>query len=157
MSEQNFEKVLNEKGIFAFVPNGNSMWPTLKHGKHSVIIVKKTCRLSPLDVAFYKKENGEGYIMHRVIEVTDTGYICLGDSTLYKETVIEDRVIGVMQGYYKKDKFIKSTNPKYLNKVKRWFKHKNLRKFRLKIFYFKLRVKSKLKRTFCKNKGSKND
>ena len=53
MKEQSncdYEKELVKNGVIAFVPSGNSMWPTLKHRKQSVIVKLKTEKLKKLKV-----------------------------------------------------------------------------------------------------------
>jgi hypothetical protein len=41
-----------------------------------------------------------------------------------------------------------SDSNKYIKKVKSWYKHKFIRKIRLKLFFFTIRVKNKLKSIF---------
>ena len=85
----NYQAVLEKNGTLAFVPHGNSMWPFFKSGKQSVIIVKKTQRLKPLDVAFYVRADGS-VVMHRVVDVLSDGYLIRGDSHNNGEKVLED-------------------------------------------------------------------
>ena len=144
---------LNIEGVISFVPSGNSMWPTLKSKGQSVIAVKKQGRLNEFDVALFTY-NGS-LVLHRVIEVTDTGYITCGDGMLSCERVEEQSVIGVLKGFYIKDKFIEVTDQKYIDKTKKWYSNPKKRQKRINRFHFSMRVKGKLKRIFCK-KGDKN-
>lgn len=145
---------LNKYGVIAFVPGGNSMWPLLKNRGQSVIVEKKNGRLKKYDVALYLRKNGI-YVLHRVLEQTDFGYIMCGDSQFTLEKVCEDQVIGVMKGFYDKNKYIQCNDEKYIKRVGRWYSHKFVRKVRLKLFFFRQRVKGKLKRIFSK-KVNKN-
>ncbi len=148
----NYRTELVKNKIIAFVPGGNSMWPTLKNRGQSVIVELKTARLSRYDVALYQRDNGV-FVLHRVLEVIDGGYIICGDSQFTLEKVKEDNVFGVMRGFYHGKKYVEVTDPKYIKKIEKWYKRKTLRKLRLKFFYFRIAVKSKLKRLFSKKEG----
>ena len=155
----NYKTEIEKNGVIAFVPRGNSMWPILKNRGQSVIIRKKTAeeKLAPLTVAFYERKSG-AFVLHRVMSTRENGYVMCGDSQFTHEFVEESQVFGVMEGFYHGKKYIKVTNPKYIKKVKNWYKRKNWRKFCLKCFYFKNRVISKLKRIIkkCIKKGEGN-
>ena len=155
-NKPNYKTELEKNSILAFVPGGNSMWPTLKNRGQSVIVQKKTDRLKPLDVALYTR--GEIFVLHRVLEVIDGGYIICGDSQFSLERVKEEQVFGVMTGFYRGKKYIDCTDEKYIREVKRWYTRKTWRKIRLKCFFFMQRVKDKLSRIFNKlfKKGNKN-
>ena len=149
-----YKNEIIKNGVIAFVPGGNSMWPMLKNKGQSVIVQRKEARLKKYDVAFYYRTNG-AFVLHRVIEAIDGGYVICGDSQFTLEKVDEERVFGVMTGFYRGEKYIEATDEKYIRKVERWYKHKTWRKFRLKIFFFNQRVKGKLKRIF--KRGKNND
>ena len=143
-----YKNLLEEKGEISFVPSGNSMWPTLKDRKQTVVVQKKTERLNAFDVALF--ENDGVIVLHRVMEVISNGYVTCGDSQLKNETVLERDVFGVLKGFYKGKKFVSVTDPKHVKKVQSWYKRKGLRKFRIKLFYLGLRIKTKLKKIFKK-------
>ena len=147
--KNDYKTELNKNGVIAFVPGGNSMWPILKNRGQSVIVKVKTERLKVYDVAFYQRANGS-FVLHRVMELIDGGYVMLGDSQFEKEKVKEEQVFGVMQGFYHGKKYIETTDAKYLKKVAKWHGNIRKRKIVLKWFYFWLRVKNKLKRIFSK-------
>ena len=159
MSEEkiksDYKTELEKNGIIAFVPTGNSMWPTLKSRKQSVIVVKKTQRLKPFDVALYQRENG-CYVLHRVIEVTDFGYIICGDSQFYLEKVDENAVIGVMTSFYRGKKSVETTDPEYIREVEKWYGNEKRRKRKVNRFYFRQRLKYKIKYIVKRLIGKKN-
>lgn len=159
----NYVEELNKNGVIAFVPKGNSMWPTLKNKKQSVIVKKKTKRLRPMDVALYKRESGAN-VLHRVIKTTKLGYIMCGDSQFVLEKVKEENVYGVMTGFYRGKRYIDVNDADYIEKVKKWYKSEKLRKFYVKTFYFFENLKSLPKRALRKlfgkrrtEKGDNND
>ncbi len=137
-----YKSELEKNNVIAFVPRGNSMWPTLKNNGQSVIVEKKKERLNPLDVAFYQRADG-AFVLHRVMEVKEDGYVICGDSQYTLEKVQEEQVFGKMLGFYRKDNYVEVTDPNYILKVKKWYKRKLLRKIRLKFFYLRLRLKRK--------------
>lgn len=141
------QNIKNNKSAMAFVPRGDSMWPFLKDKQQTVIIEKNTERLKVYDVALYVRENGER-ILHRVIEVLKDGYVVCGDSQNTPETVKEEQIIGVMAGYYSGKKYVDVKNVCYRKKVKKFYSNCRQRNIRLKFFFFKKRVKNKLKRLF---------
>lgn len=145
--KSDYKTEIEKNGVIAFVPGGNSMWPMLKNRAQSVVVKRKVEPLKPLDVAFYQRDNG-AFVLHRVMQVIDGGYVMCGDSQFNTEKVREENVFGVMEGFYQGKKYIEVTNPKYIKRVKRWYGQKFRRKVRLKIFYFSNRVKNKLSRIF---------
>ena len=157
IEERSFDYVeeLGKNGVIAFVPSGNSMWPTLKNRGQSVIVVKKTQKLRPMDVALYRRENGAN-VLHRVMSVTDYGYIMCGDSQFVRERVKEEQLFGVMQGFYHGKRYIEATDPEYVEKVKKLYAHESLRKLRVKTFFFFIGLKSLPKRAWRKLFGKKN-
>jgi len=135
-----YKTELEKNNVIAFVPGGNSMWPILKNRGQSVIVERKTQRLKPLDVAFYTRANG-AFVLHRVMEVKEDGYVMCGDSQLRHEPVLEENVFGVMTAFYDKDKLVSVTDERYVKRVKKWYGKKIRRKIRLKFFYLKNRIK----------------
>lgn len=153
-SKTDYIEELNKNGVIAFVPKGNSMWPTLKNKKQSVIVQKKTEKLRAMDVALYRRENGSN-VLHRVIKPTEYGYIMCGDSQFVFEKVNEENVYGVMTGFYKGKRYVDVKNAAYIAKVKRWFKNEKLRRFCVKTFYMFENAKSLPKRVWHKLFGKK--
>ncbi len=147
-----YKTELEKNKVIAFVPGGNSMWPTLKHHGQSVVVELKQGRLNRYDVGLYIRGNGT-FVLHRVMQVKEGGYVFCGDSQFNHEWVNEQNVFGKMIGFYRKDKYIEISDPKYIKEVENWFSRKLRRKLKLKLFYFNIRVKSKLKRIFCKKEG----
>ena len=134
---------LAKNGVIAFVPKGNSMWPTLKDEKQSVIVKRKTEKLRPMDVALYKRDNGAN-VLHRVMKTTDSGYIMCGDSQFVFEKVEEDNVYGVMVGFYRGKRYIDVNDAEYIEKVQKWYRHKALRRFNVKTFFFFKKIRCML-------------
>ena len=135
------EQVLLETGKYVGPTVGVSMLPMLKNRRDSIVVVKKTARLKPLDVALYKR--GNDYVLHRVLQPIDGGYIIRGDNCYADENVPEDLVIGVLSEFYRKDKHYFCTDESYLRYAK--FRVKNYPIRRL-FFRVKQKVRAIVKR-----------
>jgi len=101
--------------------------PMLKNRRDTIVVVPKTERLKPLDVALYKR--GEAYVLHRVLKVVDGGYIIRGDNCYADEDVPEETVIGVLSEFFRKGKHYTCTDKKYLKYVRKHLKHYKCRRF----------------------------
>ena len=88
--------------MIAYTTKGRSMEPLFHQGRDIVIISPPNGRLKPMDVALYRR--GKAYVLHRVIEVTEDGYLIRGDNTYALERVPEEAVIGVLTGFKRKGK-----------------------------------------------------
>lgn len=117
------EEVLHEKGVYVGPTVGVSMLPMLKNRRDTIVVKAKTERLKPLDVALYRR--GEAYVLHRVLSLTENGYIIRGDNCYTDENVPESTVIGVLTEFFRKNKHYFCDDEKYLKYVKRrlkWYK-----------------------------------
>ncbi len=124
------EQVLQEKGTYIGPTVGRSMLPMLKNRRDTIVVQAKTERLKPKDVALYKI--GDKYILHRVLSVTDTGYIIRGDNCYVDEVVPEEKVLGVLTEFFRKNKHYYCTDEKYLRYVDKRLKRYKSRRFFVK-------------------------
>lgn len=122
---------MREKGVYVGPTAGVSMLPMLKNRRDTIVVRAKTERLQPLDVALYKR--GEEYVLHRVLSVTETGYIIRGDNCYTDENVPESAVIGVLTEFYRKNKHVLCTDEKYLKYVKKRLKTYKIRRFFIRV------------------------
>ena len=125
--KQTIEDVLFKNGVYVGPTVGISMLPMLKNRRDTIIVRPKTERLQPFDVALYRR--GSDYVLHRVLSLTDNGYIIRGDNCYSDENVAESDVIGVLTEFYRKDKHILCTDEKYLKYVKKRLKTYKIRRF----------------------------
>ena len=125
--KRTIEEVLLETGKYIGPTVGVSMLPMLKNRRDTIVVKAKTERLQPLDVALYKR--GDAYILHRVLSVTESGYIIRGDNCYYDEIVPEEAVIGVLTEFFRKKKHYFCTDKKYLRYVKKRLKNYKVRRF----------------------------
>ena len=142
---QKIEEVLTTRGQYIGPTAGVSMLPMLKNRRDTIVVTKKTERLKPLDVALYKR--GDAYILHRVLRVTEDGYIIRGDNCYFNENVPEDAVIGVLTEFFRKDKhIICADNKKYHRYVKHRLKTYKIRRF---FVIIKTKLRSAAKKVLC--------
>ena len=99
MTHRTIEQELTVNGHSFFQTVGDSMEPLLHNRKSTVVIAAKQGRLKRYDVALYHRPTGE-YVLHRVLKVLDGAYLICGDNRIWKETVPEEWIIGVMTDFY---------------------------------------------------------
>jgi hypothetical protein len=124
---KSIEQVLQETGVYIGPTVGTSMLPMLKNRRDTIVVKAKSERLKPLDVALYIR--GGKYILHRVLSVTDTGYIIRGDNCYCDEIVPEETVIGVLTEFFRKKKHYLCSDKKYLKYAKKRVQRYKLRRF----------------------------
>ena len=150
LEKTSIENVLIENGKYIGPTVGVSMLPMLKNRRDTIVVLPKTERLKPLDVALYKR--GEAYILHRVLEVKENGYIIRGDNCYSDENVPESAVIGVLSEFFRKGKHYYCTDEKYLKYVRKHLKGYKCRRKRV-LFVAKCKgAVKKVLRLFKKNK-----
>ena len=97
---------IREFGAYVSAPVGISMRPMLRAGIDTVVIVAPQGRLKKYDVALFCYMGR--HVMHRVIKVTDDGYVFRGDNCTATEKASDSDVIGVMKEFYRGERKIKS-------------------------------------------------
>lgn len=118
---------------------GVSMLPLLRQGKDRVELGPLPQRLKRLDLPVYQTPGGK-YLMHRVVKVTPTHYICLGDNTLEYETILPEQMIGVVTAIERNGRRMEVTNPWYRLYCQIWSHTRPAR-----ILYKRFREKTKRK------------
>lgn len=125
MNNESLEDIIKRTGCLCTEIKGTSMNPLLRQGVNKVYVEAPKGRLKKMDVALYKRSGGD-YILHRVINVCDDGYVMCGDNHYVLEYgVTDDNILGVMRGYYSGEKYVdveKSFKYKfYVNTYARFF------------------------------------
>ena len=130
------EEVLALEGKYVGPTVGVSMLPMLKNRRDTIVVKPKTERLKRLDVALYRR--GNDYVLHRVLEPIDGGYIIRGDSCYSLEKIPEDDVFGVLTEFFRKDKHYFCTDKKYLRYAER-----RIKTYKIRAFFVRLKAKVK--------------
>ncbi len=141
----NAKEILDKSGCYCTKIVGFSMNPFIWQSRDTVFIVKKTERLKKYDVALYISYKGD-YVLHRVKKVRENSYDIVGDNNVKVDKFVpENNVIGVLEGYYKRDKYIKCSSRLFK------FKSRIYCFFPIKVvFVFFNKLCRKLNRTFSK-------
>ena len=109
MINGNIEEMLKTEGVYITTTVGFSMYPLLKNRRDNVIIRPTEGKLNKYDVPLYKR--GDKYILHRIIKVTDNGYVIRGDNCDNVELDITDeKIIGVLDAFWRKEKYCTVNN-----------------------------------------------
>ena len=115
------EDVLATQGIYVGTTVGTSMRPMLRNRRDTIIVEPLGARrLRRFEVPLYRR--GSAYVLHRCVGVHDGSYTMLGDNCLNKERNIQDeRVIGVLTGFYRGEKRVNMNGVAYRAYVRAWY------------------------------------
>ena len=103
---ENIEQVLQKEGELMTCVSGISMYPMVRTRRDMVIIKKVDRKLQKNDVPVYRLKSGK-LVMHRILEVTDNGYIIRGDNLMNKEyNITDENIIGMLKAFYRNGKLI---------------------------------------------------
>lgn len=86
---------------------GVSMMPMLRQGKDSVELAPLPEKLKKYDLPVYQYPSGK-VVMHRVVDVKEDHYICLGDNEIRLETIYPDQMIAVVSAFKRGDRRIEA-------------------------------------------------
>lgn len=136
------ERLAAGQTIRYFPFRGLSMLPMLRQGKDVVELSPLPPKLKKYDLPVYQYPSGK-YVMHRVVEVKEDHYICLGDNTYEYETITPDQMIGLVSAFKRGEKRIEVDDPAYWLYCRVWCASFPARKA---LRRFKQRVKSFLRR-----------
>ena len=103
---------LQNGGVANLTVTGFSMMPMLRNLRDSVLLIPISKPLKPGDVALYRRDTGR-YILHRVIKVTENGYLFCGDNQTELEPVRQDQLIACVSGFAVKGKAHSLTEGRY--------------------------------------------
>lgn len=136
MNNTDIGDYLKEKGEVLIAPLGGSMRPLLRGDRCQVLLQYPEKPLKKYDVVLYRAGAGDRknleieaqaipggkLILHRIIKVLPTEYIICGDNTYRMERGITDReILGVMKGFYRKNRYISCENLLYQCYVRLWW------------------------------------
>ncbi len=112
-SLQTIEQILKSEGKYVSTTVGTSMLPLFKNRRDMVVIRPVTKPLKKYDVPLYRR--GDKVILHRIVAVSDNGYIICGDNCENKEyDITDENIIGVMTEFYRKDKHYTVSHKGYI-------------------------------------------
>ncbi len=125
--------VLDSGGEFRLYPRGTSMLPLLREGKDSVCLIKAEGILKKNDIAFYLRDDGH-YVLHRIVDVSENGYVLCGDNqTALEKYIKKEQIIGVAGRIFRGEKEVSLRGLKYRLYTFLW------KSFFMRKVFFKLR------------------
>lgn len=133
-----YEQAIEKYGFYIATPIGTSMLPLLRERIDTVKLVAPN-NLKKRDVVLYMR-NDKTLVLHRIIRVKDDLFTMCGDNQFMLEKGIKrSQIIAVMEGFYRGEEYIPSTNKTYQKYVK-----KTIRKRPIK--YIKYLIKKIIKK-----------
>lgn len=138
------EDALAQQGMYVGTTVGVSMRPMLRNRRDTIIVEPlRGRRLRRFEVPLYRR--GDAYVLHRCVEVHPASYTMLGDNCLNKESNIPDeRVVGVLTGFYRGDKQVNMDGAAYRAYVRTWYALYPLRRVAMQVRALAGRAKRKL-------------
>lgn len=115
--------------------SGRSMLPMLRQGKDTVEIKNAPERLKKYDLPMYIGPKGK-YVMHRIVNVKDDYYVCLGDNTYTYEVVQRNQIVAIVCAFYRGNKRISTENLNYQLYIRIWCAAYPIRKFLRKAMHW---------------------
>ena len=99
------EQELRNNGFVLMHTVGISMRPMLHERREQNLIRPPQGLPRANDVVLYRRQNGQ-YVLHRIIRSRGGVLYIRGDNCYLCEKVPADRIIGVLRGFYRKDRYI---------------------------------------------------
>lgn len=97
---------IKDGGEFRIYPRGTSMLPMLRQEVDSVLLREPPGQCKKYDIILYRRSQGQ-YVLHRIVKVTQDGYVLCGDHQTSMETGISrEQIIAIVDGFYRKEKRI---------------------------------------------------
>lgn len=107
----NVEEVLKTEKEAITKTSGGSMRPLFRQHRDLVVIERVERPLKKNDVPLYRKKGHDKLVLHRIIKITDQGYVIRGDNLLDKETDVKDEdIVGVLKAFWRKGKYVECDN-----------------------------------------------
>ena len=115
-----FEEELARNGRLIYTNVGDSMLPLIREGKDLLIIEPPQGRLKKYDIPLYRRDSGQ-YVLHRIVQVRETDYICCGDNRTHRESGVTDRqIIGVLTGLVRGGRELSVRDPRLRLYARLW-------------------------------------
>ncbi len=134
-----------EKGKNVIITaRGNSMRPMLRNRRdHLTLSPCEPENLAVSDVVFYIRENGV-FVVHRIVDTYEDGYLVMGDFQLSKEKVPYHRILGKVTAFRRGKKDYSVDDNGYIRYVNLWNKSRFWRRAYISLSYRLGRIKTEL-------------
>ena len=125
---------------------GVSMLPMLRQGRDNVELTRLPAKLKKYDLPVYRGVDGT-YVMHRVVDVQEDCYICLGDNTYRYERVSPERMVALVCAFTRNGRRVSVKHRGYQLYCRVWVAAYPVRRFLKRVqWWIAHRVKHMMKR-----------
>lgn len=102
----NADELLEISDEVHVLTSGISMRPMLREHKDIAVIERVKQKLKKNDVPLYRRAGCDKLVLHRIIKVTDNGYVIRGDNLFTNEyDVTDEDIVGVLKAFYRDGKY----------------------------------------------------
>ena len=145
---------LENGGRARLTVTGCSMLPLLRAYRDAVELIPVSGRQEKGKIILYRRESGQ-FVLHRIIALTEDGYICCGDNEADREPVAQHQLLAVVDGLVRRDNRIGLDNLSYRLYTALWVGLFPLRGIYIKARRVLGRGYNKLRRMFIKKENIK--
>lgn len=117
------EDAFEKNTTFKIPITGTSMNPFLVEGRDYVLIKKPEFPLEIGDIPLYRRDSGT-FVLHRVVDKKDGGYIMCGDNQfLLEKGITDEHIIGVVCSICQDGKLFDVDDGEYLKYKSKYIKN----------------------------------
>ena len=110
---------LENGGRARLTVTGRSMLPLLRAYRDAVELIPISAQQKKGQIVLYRRASGQ-FVLHRIVRLTEDGYICCGDNEAVREPVSHSQLLAVVDGLVRKGKRISMDNFSYRLYVALW-------------------------------------
>ena len=103
---------LEKGGRARLTVTGRSMLPLLRAYRDAVELIPVSGRQKKGTIILYRRESGQ-FVLHRIVALTEKGYICCGDNEASPEPVSQEQLLAAVDGLIRKKKPVSMKNISY--------------------------------------------
>lgn len=141
----NIEELLSKENEAIVTVKGQSMSPLIVANRDQVILEKRNfTKLNKGEIILFKSNRGE-YLLHRIHDISDLGYLTIGDGNLHFDGWVRPcNVVAVVRSIIRKGRELDCYSSFWQNSFKVWMFLLPIRRILLKIYEGVVYVKYKL-------------
>ena len=110
---------LENGGRARLTVTGRSMLPLLRAHRDAVELIPVCPQQKKGQIVLYRRPSGQ-FVLHRIVRLTENGYIICGDNEAVREPVDHSQLLAVVDGLVRKGKRISMENFSYKLYVALW-------------------------------------
>ena len=102
----NADELLQISDEVHVLTSGISMRPMLREHRDIAVIERVNRKLKKNDVPLYRRAGCDSLVLHRILRVTEKGYVIRGDNLYQNEyDVTDEDIVGVLKAFYREGKY----------------------------------------------------